>query len=141
MKTARRTLIGLGALLIAYAISGALTDGDLKGGALIFLVAVLVVHDALLLPLLIGAGVLIGRTIPPRLRAPVRAAAVISVAVTVVALPLVLARGRVPDNPSILPLNYGRGLLIAYAAIWSACAGFVVTRHLLRRRAARVAIR
>jgi len=54
MKTARRTLIGSGTLLIAYAVSGALTDSDLKFGALVFLVAVLVAHDGLLLPLMIG---------------------------------------------------------------------------------------
>jgi hypothetical protein len=142
VKTARRALIGLGALLIAYAISGALTDGDLKGGALIFLVAVLVVHDGLLLPLFIGVGVLIGKVMPPRLRAPVRVAAVISLAVTVVALPLVLGRGRVPDNPSILPLNYGRGLLVVYTAVWVTCAGLVVARHQLHRlRRARPAVK
>jgi hypothetical protein len=131
VKTARRALIGFGALLIAYAISGALTDADLKGGAWIFLVAVLVIHDALLLPLFIGVGVLIGRVVPPRSRAPVRVAAVISLAVTVVALPLVLGRGRVPDNPSILPLHYGRGLLVVYAAVWATAAGFVVARRYL----------
>jgi hypothetical protein len=134
VKTVRRALVGSGALLIAYAISGALADRDLKGGALIFLVAVLVVHDALLLPLSIGVGVLIGRIVPPRLRTPVRVAAVVSLAVTVVALPLVLGRGRVPDNPSILPLNYGRGLLVVYAAVWATAAGFAVARHRPRRR-------
>jgi len=129
VKTVRRTLIGFGALLIAYAISGALTDRDLKGGALVFLVAVLVVHDGLLLPLFIGVGVLIGRIIPSRLRTPVRVAAVISLAVTVVALPLVLGRGRVPDNPSILPLHYGRGLIIIYTIIWATTAVAVAVRH------------
>ncbi|MET8148647.1 hypothetical protein ACIBSW_35445 [Actinoplanes sp. NPDC049668] len=129
MKTVRRTLIGFGALIMAYAVSGALTDDDVKGGALIFLVAVLVAHDGIMLPLTIGAGVLIGRIVPSRLRTPVRVAAVISLAVTVVALPLVLGRGRVPDNPSILPLHYGRGLIVVYTVIWATTAVAVAVRH------------
>ena len=129
MKTARRVLIACGAVVMGYAVSGALTDPDVKFGALVFLVAVLVLHDGLLLPLSIGAGALIGRIIPARLRTPVRAAAVISLALTVVALPLVLGRGRVADNPSILPLDYGRGLLIAYGIIWVTTAVLALLRR------------
>jgi len=129
MKTARRTLIGSGTLLIAYAVSGALADGDVKFGALVFLVAVLVAHDGLLLPLTIGAGALIDRFVPPALRGAVRVAAVISLAVTMVALPLVLGRGRVPDNPSVLPLPYGRGLLVVYPLIWATTAVVVAVRR------------
>ena len=129
MKTARRVLIACGAVVMGYAVSGALTDPDVKFGALVFLVAVLVLHDGLLLPLSIGAGFLIGRIIPARLRTPVRAAAVISLALTVVALPLVLGRGRVADNPSILPLDYGRGLLIAYGIIWVTTAVLALLRR------------
>ena len=127
MKTVRRTLIASGALVIAYAVSGALNDADVTFGALVFLVAVLVIHDGLFLPLTIAVGILIGR-IPARLRTPVRIAAVISLAVTVVALPLVLGRGRVPDNPSVLPLPYGRGLLMIYTIIWATAAVVVLTR-------------
>ncbi|MFI5494471.1 hypothetical protein [Actinoplanes sp. NPDC051859] len=134
MKTVQRMLIGSGTLVIAYALSGAIADTDLDAGALVFLVAVLVAHDALLLPLAIGAGVLINRLHPPQLRTPVRVAAVLSLAVTIVALPLALGRGRVPDNPSILPLNYLHGLLIVHAVIWSAAAITVAVRWRRRQR-------
>lgn len=129
MKTARRTLIGSGTLIMTYAVSGALTDDDVKAGALVFLVAVLVAHDGLLLPLTIGVGALIGRIISPGWHRPVRVAAVISLAVTVVALPMVLGRGRVADNPSILPLHYGRGLLVVYTLIWVTTTVVVVVRR------------
>ena len=129
MKTVRRMLIACGALVMAYAISGALGDTDVTFGALVFLVAVLLVHDGLFLPLTIGAGVLIGRIVPARLHRLVRAAAVISLAVTVVAVPLVLGRGRVPDNPSILPLHYGRGLLIIYGTVWATVGVVVAVRR------------
>lgn len=122
MKTARRCLVAVGVVVMTYAVLGALTDVDVKIGALIFLAGVLVAHDGLLLPLTIGVGVLVGRHTPRRVQAPVRAALAISFAVTIVALPLVLGRGRTADNPSQLPLHYGRGLLAIYAIIWTTAA-------------------
>jgi hypothetical protein len=58
---------------------------------------------------------------------------VISLAVTVVALPLVLGRGRIPDNPSVLPLHYGRGLLVIYTIIWAAAAPAAMTVRRIRK--------
>lgn len=131
MKTARRVLIAIGALTIAYAAAGALADPDLKAGALLFLLGVLVAHDGILLPLAVGAGAVVGRFVPLRFRAAVQAALLASLAVTVVAFPLVLGRGRDPDNPSVLPLRYGLGLLATYAFIWTfaAAVGTLRTRH------------
>jgi putative copper export protein len=58
------------------------------------------------------------------------------VVVTFVALPFVLGRGRIADNPSRQPLDYGRGLLVVLAAIWSVVLVAVAVRYLLavRRR-------
>ena len=130
MKTARRGLVAFGALTMAYAVAGALTDPDLKAGVLLFLLGVLVAHDAILLPLAIAVGALAGR-----FGAVVQAALLASLAVTVVAFPLVLARGRIPDNPSVLPLHYGRGLVEVYAFIWAIAAVVGVRRFLRARRA------
>jgi len=129
MTTARRILIALGTLTMAYAVTGASLDPDVKFGVLLFLAGVLVVHDGFLLPVLIGAGALLGRLLPARLHGPVRAALVVSVSVTVVALPLVLGHGRVADNPSVLPLHYGRGLLLVLAVIWLVTAAVVMRRR------------
>jgi len=122
VTTVRRGLIAIGALTIAYALVGALADPDLKAGWLVFLIGVLVAHDAVLLPAAIAVGALLGRVIPPRLRPFAQAALLATLAVTIVAFPLVLGRGRIPDNPSALPLHYGRGLLEAYALIWTTAA-------------------
>jgi len=122
MRTVRRALIGAGVLGMTYAVIGALTDPDVKGGALLFLIGVLIAHDAILLPLVIGVGALIGRFVPLRRHALIRAALLITLAVTIVAVPLVLGRGRAADNPSLLPLNYGRGLLEIYGLIWVSTA-------------------
>jgi len=134
VTAARRCLITLGVVVMAYAVVGALTDADLKAGALFFLIGVLVAHDAVLLPLTILAGVLVGRYAPRRLRTTVRAALVVSLAVTIVAFPLVLGRGRAADNPSLLPLHYGRGLLEIYGLIWATTAAVVLTRSWRERR-------
>jgi hypothetical protein len=134
VKTVRRALIATGALGMTYAVAGALTDADLKGGVLLFLIGVLVAHDGILVPVSIGVGVLIGRFVPLRLRAVVRAALLTGLAVTIVAFPLVLGRGRAADNPSLLPLHYGRGLLEVYAVIVVAAAVVVAVRARRDRR-------
>jgi Na+/proline symporter len=133
VRTARRTLVAIGALAMAYAVTGALADTDVHGGVLVFLAGVLLAHDGILLPVAIGAGALVGRLVPPRLRAPVRAGLLASLAVTLVAIPLVLGPGRAADNPSLLPLPYGRGLLELYAIIWAAVAVAAVRSRRARR--------
>ena len=105
---------------MAYAVFGAVHDPDTApAGQLAFLAAVVVAHDAILMPLTIGAGVLIGRLLPIPVRKPVRAAAIISLALTLVALPFAIGHGRRPDDPSALPLDYTRGLLIILALVWA----------------------
>jgi hypothetical protein len=131
MTTVRRVLVAIGAITIGYAVLSAIADPDITlPGVLIFLAAVLILHDGVLLPITIGIGALLGR-LPLPARSPVRVAALISLPVAIVALPLVLGYGRSPDNPSILPLNYGRGLLLTAAAIWLPAAVIVAIR--LRR--------
>jgi hypothetical protein len=134
MTRTRRVLIAGGGLIMAYAVVGALADADVKPlGLLAFLVAVLVGHDGVLLPLVIGAGALIGRFVPAGDRVTVRVAALCSVAVAVVALPLVLGYGRTTDNPSALPLPYGRGLATVLAVIWTAALTAILVRRIHQR--------
>jgi hypothetical protein len=133
VRWSRRALVATGTLVMAYAVIGAIRDEPrrLLGHAL-FLAAVLVLHDGLLMPLAIGAGALIGRFVPVRTRAGVRVAAYLSLTLVVVALPFVLGFGRRPDDPSALPLNYGRGLAIALAAVWLGTAAVLVARRRVR---------
>jgi hypothetical protein len=128
MTAVRRVLVAVGTCVIGYAFLSAITDPNVRLlGVVVFLAAALVLHDAVLLPLTIGVGALLGR-LPAPVRTPVRVAAVISLAVTIVALPLVLGYGRPADNPSVLPLPYGRGLLLVLAAIWSPTAVIIAVR-------------
>lgn len=124
-----RWLLGaLGLSAMAYALLGAVTDPDVKPlrhtG---FLITVLVLHDGVLLPAVIAVGVLVHRAVAPPYRAVVQAALIASTAVTLVALPLVLGYGRIADNRSALPRDYGRGLLVVLAVVWLAAAVVVAT--------------
>lgn len=136
MKT-RAVLVGAGVLAMAYAGYGVLTDPAAGPfGILVFLIAVLVAHDAVWMPVVLAVGVLLTRLVPPRHRPLVRAAVLSAAAVTVVALPLVLGFGRTADNPSALPLPYGRNLTLVLLAIAVATALTVLARRVRDRHAA-----
>jgi hypothetical protein len=114
----RRALIGAGLLIIVFALVGGLRDPDVRPfGTILFLAAALVLHDGIWMPAMLAVGGLITRFVPEPHRPRARIAAVTAAAVTVVALPLVLGFGRAADNPSILPLHYGRGLVVILLAI------------------------
>jgi hypothetical protein len=136
MKTAR-ILIVAGAAFMGYAALGALFDPDVKViGVPIFQVAVLVLHDGVLLPPYIGIGAIVGRIVPANVRTAVRVGLVLSLAVTLIALSAVLCFGCSADNPSILPLHYGRRLLETLGLIWAAIGATVAVRawHLRPRK-------
>jgi hypothetical protein len=130
MRRVRAGLVAAGGALMVYAVVGAVTDrSDRIGGHLIFLVAVLLGHDWLLMPLAIAIGALLTRAVPRQARAVTAAAVYVSGALFVVALPLVGGLGRRPDDPSALPLNYGRGLLISLAVVWLAAGAALLYRR------------
>jgi hypothetical protein len=109
----RAALIAAGVLVMGYAVVSALADPDVPpAGVVAFLAAVLVGHDAVLLPLVLAAGALIGRYVPSGARVAVRVAALCSLAVTVVAVPLIVVSGR----------RYGYGLAAVLLVIWMVAA-------------------
>ena len=130
MTVTQRVLIAVGVLITGYAVVGAAIEPGLKlGGVVLFLAALVVGHDGLFLPLVIAAGSLVRRV-----GHLVRAAAIVSLAVTVVALPFVLGYGRDPGNPSALPLPYGAGLVTILALIWAGTLLALLLRRILRIR-------
>jgi hypothetical protein len=150
MSRLRIALLLTGVVALGYAVAGAVADlGGKLGGVLLFLVAVLVLHDGVWLPLVLAAGALLGRFTPARHRAVLRVAAIAGVALTVAALPLTLGPGRTADNPSALPLDYPRNLVLVLLAVAAVTAlvtarariraawTFVVTRAAAGRRGGR----
>ena len=123
MTLLRRALIGFGVLVTAYGIWGVLPEP----GVLLFLAAVVVAYDLVWMPVVLLAGAVLRRPVA-------RMAALVAASVLVVGVPLVVA-ARPADNPSVLPLDYGRNLLAVLAGI--AVAGAVFRRG--RKRTERVA--
>jgi hypothetical protein len=113
-----RVLITAGILIMGYAVAGALGDPDLApAGVLLFLAAVLVVHDFIWMPVVLAAGAVIARLVPSRRRPVVITALICAASITVVALPLVLGFGRPAGDTSVLPLPYGRNLALVLVLV------------------------
>jgi hypothetical protein len=90
-----------------------------------------VLHDFVLVPIVLGAGVLLARFLPDALRAPAAVGAVVLGTVTVMAVPVLGRFGARPDIPSLLDRNYLAGwLLIAGLVV----AGVVLGALWRRRR-------
>jgi hypothetical protein len=137
MNRWRVALAVTGVLAMAYAAAGAVADlGGKVGGILIFLLAVLVAHDAVWLPLVLLAGTLLNRFVPLRYRAAVRTAAIVAAGLTMAALPLALGRGRSADNPSALPGDYGRNLALLLLGVAVVTGIVLVSRGRGRKESA-----
>jgi hypothetical protein len=93
-----------------------------------FVVGGALLHDLLVAPVLILAGVLIARAVPTRARGPVQAALVITGTVALFSWPLVRAYGLAANNPTSLPHNYGLNLLIVLGVVWAVAAAAVLLK-------------
>ncbi|MEO7555300.1 MAG: hypothetical protein ABIV94_01680 [Acidimicrobiales bacterium] len=123
----------IGWIVIGFGVVGLFANADATmntnpSGWATLLVKANVVHDFVLLPFVFGVGYVVARVVPARVRAPVQAGLICSGAVTLFAYPFVRGYGRNESNPTILPQNYGRGLLIVLAVVWIVVAGLVALR-------------
>ncbi|WP_236246226.1 hypothetical protein [Streptomyces sp. CC210A] len=106
LGTAGVALMGVGAWLLA--------DTRTPWDVVVWLGGAVVLHDAVVAPLVLGLGLLVART--GTARGVVRGALVVAGGLTLVALPVLLAPRR-PSNPSVLPLDYTRNWLLLLAAV------------------------
>lgn len=128
----RYAFYAVGAGMMAWGLRGLLTTASTKPpnwGR--FFVGGVIVHDLVFAPVFALVAVLLVGHIPAAYRSYVQAGVVITALLTLVSLPMVLHPGGRPDDPSTLPLPYGRNLAIALACIWAAV---LVTAVVDRRR-------
>ena len=120
MTSMRALLIAVGLALGAY---GAVLLWDNPPVVLIRIVmwaAVgLVVHDFVFAPLCVAVGLAGRRLLPARWRSPVAVAALCTVVLAVLAIPVYGKPGMRPDNPTVLNRDYPLGLWISLAVVWA----------------------
>jgi hypothetical protein len=119
-----RIVVGaIGLCFVGIGVRGILGNGhDTHPRSWItWLVASALVHDLVLAPIIGMVGLLVGRLVPGRARAAVQLGLLVSGCVLVVGLTAVLTPGgrHYFDNASLLPLAYGRNLVIVLAAVWT----------------------
>jgi len=78
----------------------------------LWLAAGVLLHDAVLAPLVLGLGVVGARWLPARLRTPLAFGLVVLGSVTLVAVPVLGRFGAKPDNPTLLDRDYTTGWLV-----------------------------
>jgi hypothetical protein len=122
----------LGVALMAVGGALLLSGGQLKDVAL-WLAGAVVLHDGIVAPLVLAVGLLLA-SVPAR--GTVRGALVVAGCLTAIALPALLAPGT-PRNPSVLPLDYVRNLLLALGAVAVVTGILLAARRLRRRRVPR----
>jgi len=93
-----------------------------------FVVGGALLHDLLVAPLVIVAGVAVARAVPGRARAAVQAALAVSAIVALFSYPLVRAYGLAAHNPTSLPHNYTANLLIVLGVVWAVAAAAVLLK-------------
>jgi hypothetical protein len=99
----------------------------------IWLTASVVLHDGVIGLTVAVVGWLLGRAVPDRGAPYVQGGFIVAAVVALTAIPVLLAAGRTPTNPSLLPLDYPRNLLIVIAVI----AGVTVLLGLFGRSRSR----
>lgn len=128
----RYAFYAVGVAMMAWGLRGLLTTASTKplNWGKFFLGGV-IAHDLLFAPVFALVAVLAVGHIPAAYRSYVQAGVLITGLLTLVSLPMVLHPGGRPDDPSTLPLPYGRNLAITLACIWAAV---LVTAVVDRRR-------
>lgn len=116
------TVVGLA--MVAFGAAGLLRHSDetMPLDWALFFLGGLAAHDGVLVPAVMVGGVLISLVVPRAVRPTVQGALLVSGALLAVAIPPLTGNGRLTNNPSILPQDYGEGLLTALAVVWSLAA-------------------
>jgi len=119
MKAWRIILPAAGIALGAFGVFRLLTEIPTYSLVIlaVWLVAALVIQDAILTPSVVGVGWLLRRYIPDRGRRYLQVALIMSALITVIAVPMIFLRGTQPAVKALLLRNYGFNLILIIAII------------------------
>ena len=124
-----RTAVGAaGVLLGLYGGWLLVTREDRLADVAVWLVAGVVLHDAVLAVVTLALGALAVRAVPAPARAPVVVGFVVLGTATLFAVPVLGRFGARPDNPTLLDRDYTAGWLLLAAITTAAVAGAALVR-------------
>lgn len=117
MRAARIVLVVLGVLVMAFGAYVLVTTvrPNRIWGLATWLLGAVVLHDAVLSPVVVGAGLLLrrtGRSVRAWVLVVVQAAVVLGSVLALVVLPEIAAKAHGQKNPTVLPFDYGMRLVI-----------------------------
>jgi hypothetical protein len=119
MKAWRIILPAAGIALGAFGVFRLLTEIPTYSLVIlaVWLVAALVIQDAILTPSVVGVGWLLRRYVPDRGRRYLQVALIMTALITVLAVPMIFLRGSQPAVKALLLRNYGSNLILIIAII------------------------
>jgi len=117
--TGVRLLVGLGGVVVAAIGARDLLEQEWADlvNIVTWLAGGVVIHDALLAPVVVLAGVVLVRLLPSWARMPVVTGLVVLGTVSMVAFPMISRFGAAADNPSLLPRDYTAGWFVFAALV------------------------
>jgi hypothetical protein len=136
VKAWRTILAAAGLLLVAFGVFRLLTE--IPTGSLIrlgiWLLAALIIHDAVISPAVAGVGWTLRRNVPDRGRRYLQWALIMIVVVTVIALPMIFLRGSQPPVKALLLRDYAANLTLLIGLIAGVTAMSYAVRVFRDRR-------
>jgi hypothetical protein len=88
-----------------------------------------VAHDAVLAPVVLTVGVLVGRFVPATVRAPVQFGFIASGVVLLLAWRPLTNSGHAARNPTVQPLDYRTATLTVIGVVWAITVAVLVLQH------------
>lgn len=76
-----------------------------------WIVGAVVIHDAIIAPVVLGIGFLLSRTVPPRARAYLQGGLTAGALITLIALPQIYRKGKTAQGSTLLLRDYRANLL------------------------------
>jgi hypothetical protein len=124
-------LIGLGGYVLTETVSPTRYTG-----LLVWLIGSVIVHDAIIAPLVVVAALAVrrtGRRVPAAVIALVQSAVVVGVVMSMIVVPEIVAKAKGPKNETVLPFDYAGRLGVMWLVIVLLTALAVVV-YLVRTR-------
>ncbi|PZE83321.1 hypothetical protein [Curtobacterium sp. MCBD17_032] len=139
IRVARTVLVLVGLLVIAFGAWVLLTSvrPHRIGGLLVWLLAAVVLHDAVLSPFVLAVGASLrraGRALRAWVLVVVQATVVLGSVLALVVVPEIVAKSEGTKNPTVLPFDYTARLLVVEGVLVAVVVAALVVGAVTARR-------